>query len=512
MIPGLSDPSREMFKLNVVEVIADQHQAACMGCEGHPQVITPNMDRLASEGVRFEHAYTQNPICTPSRVSILSGQYCHNHGYYGLSGPRPDALPSFFSHFREKGYRTAGIGNLHTPDDPRNWLEKHLDLYMDCFNWVDGSSETPRHAELRKLGLLEKEDFTLIEKRRDLLLEGMPSQLAFDLSQEGWSVRQAIRFIDDCQGEPFCMQVSLERPHQPFFPDRQFWEMYPDDLDLPPTIDQDPSKRPPHFKAAYKHFHEFKWPIEPIGFEEGARRMWRGYLASITHVDHALGLLLDHLDESGLADETLVIYHADHGGYSGTHGIMEKAPGICSESVCRVPFIWRVPGVTKAGSTCRELVENVDIGPTIAALCGLPPMDTVDGRDISQMLRGDPTPVREVAVTENPWSKALRWKEWRFVHYQPEMFEKEDVGELYDLSKDPEETENLYHDPEHQGTVQQCRRLLLEWIIRTTRIRTAWPITSWRSKPYAYPTAGDGREGNQGGPAQRVREGQLNYI
>jgi len=97
-------------RLNVLHIIADQHQAACMGHEAHPQAITPNLDRLAAESVRFTRAYTQNPICTPSRVSILSGQYCHNHGYYGLSGPRPVALPSFFSHFKAHGYRTAGIG------------------------------------------------------------------------------------------------------------------------------------------------------------------------------------------------------------------------------------------------------------------------------------------------------------------------------------------------------------------------------------------------------------------
>jgi len=214
--------------LNVVEVIADQHQASCMGCEGHAQAITPNMDRLAEGGVRFARAYTQNPICTPSRISILSGQYPHNHGYFGLSGPRPVALPSFFSHFRANGYRTAGIGNLHTPNEPRNWLEEHLDLYADCFQSVDGRSEdTEWYDSIREMGLLEKEDFHFFHNNREYTLEGMPSQLPFELSEEGWTVGRAIRFIDDCRDEPFCMQVSLERPHQPFFPDRRFWDMYP---------------------------------------------------------------------------------------------------------------------------------------------------------------------------------------------------------------------------------------------------------------------------------------------
>src|SRR5215510_12729300 len=120
-------------RLNVLQVISDQHLATCMGVEGHPQAITPHMDRLAAGGVRFTRAYTQNPICTPSRTSVLSGQYCHNHGYYGLSGPRPARLPSFLSHFRGRGYRTAGIGKLHTPDDPADWLTDHVDLYAECY-------------------------------------------------------------------------------------------------------------------------------------------------------------------------------------------------------------------------------------------------------------------------------------------------------------------------------------------------------------------------------------------
>jgi len=340
--------------LNVLEIIADQHQAACLGCEGHPQVISPNLDRLAGEGVRFSAAYTQNPICTPSRVSVLSGQYCHNHGYYGLSGPRPEALPSFFSHFRAHGYRTAGIGQLHTPNDPRNWLEDHLDLFADCFESVTGvAHDTAYYDQIRAHGLMEVEDFHYgYELHPELVMEGMPSKLPFALSQEGHAVHTALGFIEECAGRPFCMQVSLERPHEVFYPAQEFWDMYPEDLALPPTINQDPSGRPPHFRAAFEAFHKWQGGLEPHGFEAAARRLWHGYLACITHTDHAVGLLLDSLDRTGLAENTIVIYHADHGGYSGTHGIQEKAPGICSDAVCRIPYLWRVPGVTEAGHVC----------------------------------------------------------------------------------------------------------------------------------------------------------------
>ena len=499
--------------MNVLLIIADQHLASCTGYEGHPQVITPNLDRLAREGVRFRHAYAQNVICTPSRVSILSGQYCHNHGYYGLSGPAPLRLPSFFSHFREHGYRTGGIGNLHTPDGPRNWLEHHLDVFLDSFESVDAKNEqTPFYEKLRRLGLTEKEDNHFFHRNPEYCIEGLPSQLPFELSQEGWSVEQAIKFIDAAAGTQFCVEVSLQRPHQPFCPDKRFWDMYPDDLAAPDTINEDPSHRPPHFRAAWEWFHTMQWPIEPRTFEAAARRLWRGYLACVTHVDHGVGLLLDYLDKTGLANDTIVIYTADHGSYSSTHGIGEKAPGICSECVCRVPMLWRVPGITPAGTCCREFAESIDTAPTIASLCGLPPMETVDGHDLSGLLRGGDQPVREVAVTENCWSKALRWKQWRFVHYQPEMFNGQDVGELYDMENDPGESRNLYHDPAYRAVAEQCRRLLLEWLIRTTRVTTVWPAADWSSLPYDYKTAGDGKESNAAGPALRLKQGQVNYL
>jgi arylsulfatase A-like enzyme len=203
-------------------------------------------------------------------------------------------------------------------------------------------------------------------------------------------------------------------------------------------------------------------------------------------------------------------------------GAPEKAPGICSEAVCRVPMIWRVPGLTAKGHLSGELVENVDIAATLPALCGLPPMETTDGCDIRPLLEGIPEPVREVAVTENVWSKALRWGRWRFVHYQPEMFAgfrtldgttlgaQNDIGELYDLEADPLETRNLYHNPAHRETVECCRRLLLEWLIRTSRVASIWPAP--QQSPIRYDTAADGLESSRAGARQRRDAGQVWYL
>jgi choline-sulfatase/uncharacterized sulfatase len=482
---------------NVVHVIADQHQPACTGYEGHPQALTPHMDRMAASGVRFAHAYTQNPICTPSRTSILSGQYCHNHGYFGLNGPAPPYnLPSFFSRFRRYGYRTAAFGKIHTPDEPQNWLAGHCDVLADCYRYKSKppylSDEYTHYLEER--GLLEKEDSAALPEFPGAQQhEGRPSQLPYEHSVEGWTVQKALAFMEASGSRPFCIQISLPRPHECYTPDRRFWDMYPEDLSLPPTLYNDASHRPPHFQRSVQSLKRMKWLIEPKTFEAGCRRVWHGYLGCITQVDFALGQVMDYLNKTGRTENTILIYGSDHGAYEGTFGVPEKAPGICSEAVCRVPMLWRVPGTTQAGHVAQELVENIDIAPTLAALCGLPAMETTDGKDLRTLLAGGSQPVREAAVTENPWSKALRWGPWRFVHYPLEMFGS-DVGELYDLEKDPLETRNLYHDPAHQDTVHQCRRRLFEWLARTTRIVTAWPPPAGRD---FSETVEDGKETNK---------------
>ena len=138
-------------------------------------------------------------------------------------------------------------------------------------------------------------------------------------------------------------------------------------------------------------------------------------------MDYALGEVISYLEETGKDANTIMVYGTDHGGYAGTFGIPEKAPGICSEAVCRVPMLWYVPGVTGRDWCRADFVENIDITPTLISLCNLPQLETTDGHDLTPLLKGEDKPVREVAMTENVWSKALRWGPWRFVHY-PKRF------------------------------------------------------------------------------------------
>lgn len=489
---------------NVVLVLADQLNAGWMGCSGHNQAITPNIDKFSSEGIRFERAYCQNPICTPSRVSILSGQYCQNHGYYGLSGPAPQS-DNLFRHFKRSGYRTAAFGKLHLPESPRNWIADDVDVFGDAYedaNGTFGCSDFLLGLEEKKLRHLEDSWHNPEEYGSgSIAMDAMPSKLPFNETMEMWCLRQSIEFIEAEPERPFCIQIAFQKPHHPLLPNQRFWDLYPEDLELPEKWDVTPDGRPPHFVQQWEEWKKYRGEFAREGeaYDDFVRRSWRGTLACVSQVDYVFGELIRALKTNDILENTIVVFGSDHGAYHGHYGMLEKAPGICSDAVCRVPMIWRVPGMSCAGTVNRQLVENVDLVPTLSALCGLPEFESADGVDIQHLLEGSEQKVREICVTENVHSKALIWGQWRFVHYQRDTLSKNDIGELYNMEDDPWERNNLYHDADHQSIVIECRRLLLEWLIKTRRtvttqtsIRDPKLPSYTRGVRFKYPRCEDG--------------------
>ena len=464
---------------NVLFILSDQHNAKVLGHKGHPNVKTPHLDGMAAEGVRFDNAISQNPVCTPSRVSYFSGQYCHNHGYYGLSGPNPRGLPSILGHFRKAGYRTSAIGKIHCP---AYWVEDDSDVFHEtCMCSVDGRSPAYT-AFLRERGKEHLEDHAALTEfggRGRQSMEGRPSPLAYEEAQEGWITASTIEFMKDsvARGKPFFAHASVPRPHQCTSPSEPFWSMYEGvELALPPNVEYEMEGKAPLLRESARGWARGDWAlIEPKTFEAARLRKLRGYLGAVSQVDHSVGLMLDFLRESGLAKNTIVIYSSDHGDYACEHGVMEKAPGICSDAITRVPHIWWAPGRFKAGHVANEIVESVDLTVTLCALAGLEPLETSDGRDISHPLRGEAGEVHRVGVTEFAWSKSVRKGKWRFVYYPPEMHKGQypgGFGELYDLEADPWEMKNLYFEPDCKSIVDEMRQDLLEWLITTTRPTT----------------------------------------
>lgn len=464
---------------NIVLIVSDQHNAKVVGHEGHPDVKTPNMDRLAEEGVRFRNAITQNPICTPSRVSFLSGQYCHNHGYYGLSGPNPGGLPNIFGHFRRFGYATSAIGKIHCPE---YWVEDDTDVFHEtCTCSIGGRSKAYEQflEERGKLHLEDHEGLPEFGKLGVQKMEGRPSPLQFDEAQEGWITAQAIRFMERSleEGKPFLVHLSHPRPHQCTSPSEPFWSMYEEGkLSLPPNADSDLEGKAPHFRRSAENWRRGNWTLfEPKTFEAGRLRKLHGYLGAVSQVDHAIGLILKWLDENKLAEDTIVVYTSDHGEYACEHGIMEKAPGICSDAVTRVPLLWKWTGHIAEGLKVDQIVELIDISTTLCALTGIDLLETSDGKDLSRLLRGEPDEPHRVGVTEFAWSKSLRKGRYRFVYYPPDMFPEEypeGFGELYDLEEDPWEMRNLFFEPNYRGTVEEMRNELFDWLVTTTRPKT----------------------------------------
>lgn len=472
--------------LSVLFILADQHNAKVLGCKGHPDVKTPHLDRLAAEGVRFDNAITQNPICTPSRVCFLSGQYPHNHGNYGLSGPNPRGLPTVLGHFRRAGWRTAAVGKIHCPE---YWVEDDCDLFHETCKCSVGGRSKAYADYLEERGLTDLEDHIALNEFGAAGVQscdGRPSKVAYEDGQEGWSARTGIGFMETCarDGKPFFLHVSFPKPHQCYTPAQRFWDLYDESrLTLPPNADYDleAAKKAPHLCRSARHWRQGKWALfEPKTFAAARLRKLHGYLGNISHVDHAVGELLAAVDRLGLRDEVIVVYSSDHGDYACEHGNMEKAPGICSDAITRIPMLWRAPGLPNPGRVCESLVETVDLVPTLCGLAGLPDLETADGKDLSPLLRGEPAEPHRIAVTEFAWSKSVRKGDWRLVYYPEEFFRKEypgGFGELYNLKADPWEMTNLYFDPAQAGKVRELERDLMDWLVTTTRPATILPFT-----------------------------------
>lgn len=474
------------MKPNILFILSDQHNAKVLGHKGHPDVKTPNMDRMAAEGVRFENAIAQNPVCTPSRVSWLSGQYCHNHGYYGLCGPNPRGLPTVLGHFRKAAYRTAAIGKIHCP---AHWVEADSDVFHESGTGTSIGGRSKEYADyLEKRELTKLEDhgaFNEFGARGAQTVDGRPSMISYEDSREGWSVRKTIEFMQECvrQGTPFIAHTSLSKPHQNYAPAKQFWDLYDESkLSLPPNADYEMKDKAPHLRLAAQNWRAKPWQLfEPRTFEAGRLRKLRGYLGNVSHVDHAVGELLDWLDKNGAGKDTIVIYSSDHGDYACEHGIMEKAPGICSDAITRIPMIWRWPDKFKSGHVATELVEAVDLANTLCALAGLDGMETADGKDISRLLRGESGEIRPLAVTEFAWSKSARKGKYRLVYYPREMFAAEypgGFGELYDLETDPWEMRNLFFEPKYADVIGEIQKDLFDWLVTTTRPVTIIPAVT----------------------------------
>jgi len=511
-----------MARPNILLLMSDQHNAKCLGCYGHDIVRTPNLDRLAWRGLCLPSAFAQTPICTPSRMCFLTSQYAHNHGYYGLKGPKPWQLPTLFAQLKGAGYFTGAIGKIHLPDD---WLEPDCQFFCEGAHGRARARESYKNYLLRH-GVADGADDVMRQRRaagrRGQSVDGRPDFLPKELSHDGYAVEMAREFFRlRPSHRPFFLWFTLSKPHQEYRPAREFWDLYGDGIPMPPNADDDPSQKIHPLRRTVEH-QRLHPPadLEPADYASLRRRKMRGYFGNISHMDWAMGEVLAMVEDQARPRDTLVVYTSDHGDFACEHGLLEKAPGISSDAICRIPMIWSWPEHLPDRDTRDQLVESVDFWPTIARLVGLPGMSMWDGKDISDILLHNGPDVRAAAFTENPLIKSIATRKWRMTYVPADMYPDDPVrGELYDREKDPWERYNLYHDPQHQAVVQELRSLLLDWLVTSTHPVSALPVLAHPSLADAEsehvagnaPYPEDGRTS----PAQlrkAIREGRDNYL
>lgn len=453
-----------MSNPNILWICTDQQRWDTLGCYGNPLVHTPNLDRLAAEGARFEHAYCQSPVCTPSRTSFLTGRYPRTTGCWqnGQNIPEREVLVTKI--MADHGYRCGLAGKLHlSACNPKVCpeMERRVDDGYADFHWshhpMPGWGD---HNEYWAWLTAQGSRFDTPDRPDSKWVKvGMPEEL----HQTKWCTDKALDFIDAravAEDEPWLFSINYFDPHHPFDPPPEYLERYLSKLDEIPL----PNYRPGELadKPAYQqadHDKDFG-PEEGQSYDEMTDRDHRlvkaSYLAMCDLIDTQVGRLLDGLERRGMRDNTLIVFMSDHGEMLGDHGMYLKGPYFY-EGAVRVPLMVHYPKAI-APQVISDLVELTDIAPTLLDACGIPAEKRMQGQTLWGQLTASvaPTP-REDVYCE--YYNAMPRPDWtppcltmvRDQRHKLVVDHGSDAGELYDLQEDPAETRNLWHSPAHQS-------------------------------------------------------------
>ena len=445
---GNADPKK--FR-NIIFILTDDHRYDFMGFTGRvPYLKTPNMDFLAKNGAYFKNAFVTTSLCSPSRASILTGQYSHVHTVVDNVAPMPSNLVFFPQYLQKAGYQTSFFGKWHMgnetskPQKGFNHWESFLGqgVYYNSTLNIDGKEVVYK-------------DSAYIT---DLLTEH-----AID-----WMKHRDT-------AKPFFMYLSHKAVHAPFEPAKRHKGLYANQkYPLPTTFYQtlgDDYKKlgwPEWVKQQRYSWHGVDYMYH--SHDETIDEMVQTYCETLLGVDESIGSVLQYLRDNGLEDNTLVIYMGDNGFAWGEHGLIDKRQ-FYEESV-KVPFLVYCPSVFKGGQTVTKMVQNIDVAPTIMDYAGLKKPDYMPGYSFLPLLRGDSSHVRDKIFYEYYWEYdfpmtpnifGVRTDKFKYIRYQGIW----DTNELYDLEHDPNETVNLIQDPKYADTVKHMASELFDWLEST---------------------------------------------
>lgn len=442
-------------KTNVLFLICDDLNCD-IACYGHPQVKTPNIDRLAARGTRFEHAYCQYPLCGPSRASFMTGLYpdqtlIHRNAIY-IREHLPN-VKTMSQMFRDAGYFATRIGKIYHYNVPKNIGTSGHD---DPFSW--NYTINPRGRDV--------EDEPLIFSLKPGTFGATLSWLAADGTDEeqtdGIAATEAVEQLERYAKEDraFFLAVGLFRPHTPFVAPKKYFDMYPLESIKVPEIPAGYLETIP--EPARKSVQRKQDQINLK--DEFARQAIQGYYASITFADAQVGRILDALEATGLAENTVVVFTSDHGYHMGEHGHWQKTT--LFENAARVPMIIAAPGAKAAGSVVSVPAEMVDFYPTLADLCGLTPPKYAAGVSLASVLDDASATPRDSALTQYQNGYSLRTLRYRYT----EWGDKGEAGvELYDHQSDPAEMKNLAGVAEQGENISRLAARLHERITEANR-------------------------------------------
>ena len=424
---------------NILLIMSDDLKASALPIYGNEVCKTPNLDRLAKEGLVFERAYCQGLTCSPSRPSMMRSIY-----------PKSKAnAPTLGEHLISHGMHTARVGKIfHMPvphaqldgsdgkDVPECWTER--------YNTKTAETYSPGPYRLLNSRIVTRVVDGRDAKGPNRMFATVETDAADGADQADYQVAtKAIQLLKERAqaGKPFFLGVGFVRPHFPMVQPKRFFEMYPfEDMQIPPQIAGDLDDIP-----IAGHGPDGKGLND---MEESRKRMWQAYYGSVSFMDEQLGRVLDALDQLGLADSTAIVFTTDHGYHLGEHGFWQKAN--LHEEVVRVPLIVRAPGF-EAGRSA-SFVELIDIYPTCTDLLGLPTPDEIQGISFSSVLADPTKTIRDSALSiHNKKGGGLRHARWHYMQYGDKS------EEFYDMVKDPQQYTNLVDDPSYSTLLRQAR-------------------------------------------------------
>jgi choline-sulfatase len=456
---------------NVLIIMSDQHKRDCLGAAGNRVVRTPNLDALASSGVRFSSAYCSNPVCTPSRASLLTGLYTHNHESLNNQTPMPVGHKTIAHYFAGAGYTTGLVGKMHFVDAQTHGFDYKVD-FNDWFQYL--GPKTKLYAEeLSRAnsgsGMPEVDDFWRdkgdpwkndreLDGRQGSVAVGRPSKIPEADHFESFIARESARFLQKygARKDPFVLITSFLKPHDPFMPAERFAKMFrPEDMQLPDTWGKvDLNTVPAVVRNAITH----NAPTPELTDPAEAKKRIALYYANLAQMDDCAGTVLNALRDLGLEKDTLVIYTSDHGEMLGEHGMWQKFEFY--ESSCGVPLIIRDPEATQPG-ICHSPVSQVSLLPTIGELCRVP-LPKLDASSFREQVKNPNVPRNEPVFAEYD----LGNRRAKYMLRDGNMkysFWTHDIAELYDLVADPKEMNNLALRSEYAETVARMKAKLFAW-------------------------------------------------